>query len=479
MKKQSIWNKYLEKGQKSLTEDINTDILIIGAGITGLTTAYFLKDKDVTVIDKSSVGSGCTSKTTGKITYLQEQSLLNIIKTYDEATAYLYYLSQKEAIKILTNIIKENNIKCDLKESEGIIFTNNDKEINNIKKIEKFFDKYNIEYGLLTKLPINFPCKYGIKINDSYTFNPIKYLNQLMHILNINIYENTKANKIIKKDNYYLVETNKFKIKAKKVVVATHYPFFIKPFYAPFKTSVVKSYVISAVTDKNNFFNAITYNPTHSFRYYEDEKINFIYSSLNHPISKNLNIEKNYKTLIQQFKEHFNYEINYIWNNHDIMTNDYLPFIGKVNDNLYLATGYNKWGMTNGTIAGKIISDLINNKFNKFQNLFKLKRKLTFQKCNKNLYNNYLNSEALIKNKLNKNKKFYNKNPYITTINGEKVGIYIDDKKHVVSNVCPHMKCNLIFDNFNKTWVCPCHGSEYTLDGEIINGPSCNDIRKD
>ena len=118
MKKQSIWNKYLEKGQKSLTEDINTDILIIGAGITGLTTAYFLKDKDVTVIDKSSVGSGCTSKTTGKITYLQEQSLLNIIKTYDEATAYLYYLSQKEAIKILTNIIKENNIKCDLKESE-------------------------------------------------------------------------------------------------------------------------------------------------------------------------------------------------------------------------------------------------------------------------------------------------------------------------------------------------------------------------
>ena len=95
------------------------------------------------------------------------------------------------------------------------------------------------------------------------------------------------------------------------------------------------------------------------------------------------------------------------------------------------------------------------------------------------IYNNYLNSEALIKNKLNKNKKFYNKNPYITTINGEKVGIYIDDKEHVVSNVCPHMKCNLIFDNFNKTWVCPCHGSEYTLDGEIINGPSCYDIRKD
>ena len=154
------------------------------------------------------------------------------------------------------------------------------------------------------------------------------------------------------------------------------------------------------------------------------------------------------------------------------MTNDYLPYIGLVYDNLYISTGYNAWGMTNSHIGAQIISDLIQNKSNKYTKIFNPNR---FNKLNIINFpiSLFSNTKSIVENKIKKNKSWY-KNVYFKKTNGKEVGIYLDasGKKHIVYNKCPHLKCGLIFNEIEKTWDCPCHGSRFDIDGLSIEGPS-------
>ena len=175
----------------------------------------------------------------------------------------------------------------------------------------------------------------------------------------------------------------------------------------------------------------------------------------------------------------FGKDIEYFYHTHDIMTYDNLPFIGEVSKNLYIMTGFNKWGNTNGTIGGKLISDLILNKENIYQNIFNPKRNLSLDKIkNITLFNIRVSSRYII-NKINPHMSYYDDNVKIKMINGKRCGVYIDEnkKEHIVSNICPHMKCNLVFNYLDKTWDCPCHASRFDIDGNVINGPSVFDIK--
>ena len=160
--------------------------------------------------------------------------------------------------------------------------------------------------------------------------------------------------------------------------------------------------------------------------------------------------------------------------NQDIMSNDNLPLIGKVNNNnnLLIATSYNAWGITNATIAGKILSDLTLNKENKYDYLFSPREVNTTSIIN-SLIGSFHYAKAYIQTFTNKNIVTSNK-VKVVKINGKYHGIYFDEdnNKHIVSLTCPHMKCNLVFNNYEKTWDCPCHGSRFDIDGNIINGPS-------
>lgn len=160
----------------------------------------------------------------------------------------------------------------------------------------------------------------------------------------------------------------------------------------------------------------------------------------------------------------------------DIMTSDFLPYIGSINkeNTLLLATGYNTWGMTNGSLAGKIISDIILKKPNKYITLFDPKRALNLGKIINFPLILSSNAYAFFKSKLIRQKSWYSNNVKFKKINGENVAIYIDEnqKEHIVYSNCPHLKCGLIFNEVEKTWDCPCHGSRFDIDGKNIEGPS-------
>lgn len=189
------------------------------------------------------------------------------------------------------------------------------------------------------------------------------------------------------------------------------------------------------------------------------------------------NVKENFKPLLENLKK-IKLKPSYIWTNEDIITNDFLPYIGKIDDNLYIGTGYNTWGMTNGSLAGKIISDLILNKENKYKNIFNPRREMPISNIVNITYDLFSSTKPFVENKLVKNKAFYTKNIKFAKRNGKNIAIYIDDheKKHIVYNTCPHMKCSLIFNEVELTWDCPCHSSRFNLDGKCIKGPSKYDI---
>ena len=203
MKNKSIWSYYLNSNDiKEIDKDECVDIVIIGGGITGLSIAYsYLNDNyKVCLLEKNTIGSGITSKSTAKITYLQDGIYGKISKLRSDNDAKLYYESQKEAIDRILKIIDMHHIDCDLKKSDSYLFTI-EGNTKTIIKEEKLLTSFGCKIDNIDVLPDGLKVKRGIKCEDTYTFNPIKYLNGLKKIIKdkIPIYENSCVKKIIKK----------------------------------------------------------------------------------------------------------------------------------------------------------------------------------------------------------------------------------------------------------------------------------------
>ena len=480
MKRKSIWSDIKQrKVCDKLNSDIEVDVLIIGGGITGISTLYHLKDSKLKIclVEKNKICSGVTSKTTGKLTYLQE-NIYTKLKDYHGIEKTKKYLdSQKDAIEIVKDIVKKENIDCNLEQVSSYVFTND--LDSNIEKDIEVLKELNIDIKENYILPNGEHVINSFYVDDTYVFHPIKYLLSLKEKCqneNINIYENTKIVSINKEEDIFICETDSNIIKAKKVVVASHYPYFFKKIFMPLKSHIEKSYIEAYKVDKDYKFSSINIDKvTISTRYHFDKDIYKIYLTNSHNTSIKDNDIDNFTGILENKNNP-----EYIWSNKDIITLDMLPYIGSLNDenSFLIGTGYNTWGMTNGSLAGKILSDIILNKENEYIELFSPSRKI-----NKGTIINFpiaLGSTAysFIKSKLNKDKSWYTKCVKFEKRNGKNVAIYTDENniEHIVYNICPHLKCSLLFNETEKTWDCPCHGSRFDIDGKCIEGPSNYDI---
>lgn len=470
MKNISIWKDTVkEKHYPKLNENKQVDVLIIGGGITGVSTLYQLRNSDLSVmlVEQYKIAGSTSANNTGKLNFLQNDLLDKIRKSTNDETAKKYVESQQYAIRMITDVIKKEKIDCDLEKKDASLYTNKKSEIPKIKDLENFLESCNIK---TTKVKNNdlVKSKYMFTVSDTYTFHPIKYVYGLLKNNKFPIYENTSIKRIVKENDYYICMTDEYKIKAKYVVIASHYPYFNIPYVFPVKASLEKSY-LSASKHKEKPISLISYSkPTISMRDYKDH---LIYLSNSHSINKNINSEKNFGELQKKIKD-LKLKPDYLWSNIDIMTNDGLPYIGKLKDNIFIATGYNTWGLTNGPLAGQIIADLITEKDNKYIELFNPKR-FNLAQLLGILSNIYKNTSSFIKSYLIKSDKVI-----YTKKDNKKVMIYkYKEKEHVVNRKCPHFGCALTFNEVEKTWDCPCHGSRYDLDGNTIMSPSNHSIK--
>lgn len=475
----SLWGKDLDrKSLSSLEGKKCVDTLIIGGGIAGMTTLYYLKEySDVCLVDASLVGEGVTKNTTGKLTFLQNTIYSDLICNMNYDTAVSYLKSQKLAINLAKEMIEEENIHCYLEKVKSFVFTNKESEIKKLEQEKEFLESQGIKVEK-DHFPFSIPYLSSISVSDTYVFHPILYMNHLKKILKDKIYEYTKITKIKRKNGKYICYGNSLEITATKVIVACHYPFFFFPFCLPLKSHIEKSYIVARKVEKNPKVSAINVtNPSISVRFYEDERgIYEICLSSSHKTSKNQDDCKNFKNVKRIFTIKEEDKVS-MWSNVDIMTDDKLPYIGKVKKNLYVATGFNTWGMTNGILSGFLLSYAIKGEKMPFEDLFLVKRSNFYQV--KNFFPNFIGSAVSFIGSKKREKKWYKENLQFTKKNGKSIAIYNDKngKKHIVYTTCPHMGCSLLFNEQELTWDCPCHSSRFTIDGECIKGPSTKDIK--
>lgn len=490
----SLWLEDINlPNQKKLNNNISTDVCIIGAGITGITLGYKLKQENIPfiIIEKDKVASKSTGHTTAKITS-QHGLIYNYLEnaySLDFARDYLY--ANQEAIEDIYKIITKENIKCDFERKSSYIFTNDTTKVDNIKAEYNTLKKLGFNSELLDRVELPLKSLAAIKFNNQAQFTPTKYILALMNTFTENIYEYTCANKIYKNGTGFIIETNNGNnITCKKLVLATKYPIKDVPGFYFTKLYQETSYVIAIATDENidgMYINCDTPKISLRTTKYNNKNIILI-GGENNRTGEKINVFNKYDNLENIAKSLFNnYEVLFKWNTEDTISLDKIPYIGNFSNlykNCYVATGFNKWGMTTSNIAANIIFDSITGKKHKYAHVFNSTR-FNIIKNRKALGELVKESiKGLVGNKLKVKSVNYNnlENETGTVIkeNGKLIGIFKDNfgKIYKVNPKCTHLGCLLNFNRLDKTWDCSCHGSRYTYDGKIIYGPSSRDLEK-
>lgn len=488
----SYWKETVkETNYPSLNKQIETEVCVIGAGIAGIVTAYELtkQGKKVILVDKGRCTMGVTANTTAKITSQHGLFYKYLIDTFGIEDAKRYLEANEEAIETVKQIIDENNINCDFEYQDAYVYTNDELEINKIKDEVEAVNKLGLKAEYCTKTPLPFEVLAAIKFPKQAQFHIRKYLVSLLKILEnkgVSIYENSKVIDVQKEDKNYKVVTEQGNITAKYVVLTTHYPIINFPGYHFLKMYQDRSYVI-AIETKEKLFDGMyisSETPVISFRTIKDGNKRLLAVGGNdHKTGDNsTDLDECYVQLEKYIQKLYpDAKVKYKWSTQDCVSLDKVPYIGefsKLMPNVYMATGFKKWGMTSSHVAARIITDQIIGKENPYEKLFEATRFNPLK--NYKEFGNMLKQTAysLLINKIKIPKEKYDEiiegTGGVVEYNGEKVGIYKDENGRIyaIKPYCTHLGCELSWNNVEKTWDCPCHGSRFTYDGELINEPA-------
>lgn len=470
---ESIWSMETKLNtRKNLTNDIQVDTLVIGAGIAGILTAYLLQEQGIeaVIVDAKEICSGQTKNTSAKITSQHGIIYSKIEEYYGESYAQQYAKANEEAIAEYKRIINDNNIDCDFEEKDAVIYSKD--SLDQLLAEEKAAKKAGIDCYFTNDAKTPFEAKGALVFKNQGQFNPIKFIDAISK--DLTIYENTKATKIIGNT----VFTPHAKIHAKNIVIACHYPFINYPSLYFLRISSERSYVIAL---KNTGYNTDSMyigvdTDSISIRQYQDY---LLLGGGAHRTGSNSQTDI-FEQLSSRANRLFpNCKIVAKGSAQDCITLDHIPYIGRFsdNDNIYIATGFNKWGMTSSMVSAKIINSMICNKNCSYSDVFSPRR-----------FNIPASSEQIIKNTKETVKGFAShlKLTFKTAKdiapntaaeimhNGKIRGAYKDENENIfiVSLTCPHLKCKLKWNNTTRTWDCPCHGSRYSYLGELIDNPA-------
>jgi len=475
---ESVWSDSCKlKKREVLNKDIKTNTVIIGAGIAGILTGYMLKQNniDVVLIDADEMLSGNTKNTTAKITSQHDLIYDKLISEFGEEKARQYAKANELAIKKYKEIIKERNIDCDFEEQPAYVYSL--KEIDSIKKEVDAANRVGISAEFVQNTNLPFEVKGAVRFNNQAQFNPLKFLKDISK--DLKIYEDTRALEI--KEN--LVITNRGNISANHIVVATHYPIMNAPGYYFMKMHQERSYVI-ALENADNVDGMYIDKEKNgcSFRNYKDL---LLLGAIDQRTGENEEggsydkLRKIAKDLYPNSKE------KYHWSAQDCITIDHIPYIGRYSNstpNVYVATGFNKWGMTSSMVSAMIISDMILGKDNDFAEIFSPNRFDLSLSVNNIADDMITTAKNFIAQKVHipssHIEHIKNGHAGIVEYNGNKVGVYKNNegKEFIVTTKCPHLGCELKWNADELTWDCPCHGSRFDYEGKLIGSPAVKDL---
>ncbi|MCL2053265.1 MAG: FAD-dependent oxidoreductase [Oscillospiraceae bacterium] len=429
----SIWSESVKiNGFDKLKENIKTDVLIIGGGIAGILCAYFLNESGVDYIlaEGKNIGGGITKNTTAKITSQHGLLYDKLLKKlgYDKAKAYLD--SNQLALSKFIELSK--TYSCDFEEKSAFVYSLSDRKV--IEKEVAAVNKlgFNAEFAGDISLP--FDIAGAVKFENQAQFNPMKFIEGISKSLNI--YENTFVRELGK--NTAITDTAE--IKAEHIIIASHFPFLNKHGGYFLKMYQHRSYVIALENAAN--IDGMYLQETKNGMSFRNYKGFLLIGGGDHRTGKQ---GGNWNVLREFAKKHYpNSTEKYAWAAQDCMSLDNIPYIGrysKSTPNLYVATGFNKWGMTGSMVSAMLLTDMIAGRNSPYAEIFSPSRGMLKPQL-------LLNGITAAANLLSFSTKR-----------------------------CPHMGCALKWNKTERTWDCPCHGSRFEKDGTLIDNPATGGLK--
>lgn len=489
---ESAWQMKLPKFPK-LTRNTTCDVLVIGGGITGLTTAYLLSQagKRVCLLERDTIGSGDTYCTTAHLTYVTDLRLSEMAKLFGKQSAGLVWHGGAAAIDTIQEISRREDIDCEFRRIPGFLHASLEKDSDEHKSLNadcKLARELGFEASFVESAPV--VGRPATRFANVAKFHPLKYLAGIATAatkLGCQIFEHSEAMEFVEEPR--AVKVNGKQITCDYIVLATHVPLagktgLVNATLFQTKLAPYSSYVVGAKISSGDYPEASFWDTTEPYYYLRIDRTKTgayaIFGGLDHKTGQVDDMEQRYAKLEKMLCRLIpTAKVDRRWSGQVIETNDGLPYIGETADRQFAATGFAGNGMTFGTLAAIMATDAVLGRTNPWSDLFSVNRKKirggTWDYITENVdYPYYMLRDWLKGPEAEQTSQVKRGEGKLLRIEGRQVACSRDDtgELHAVSAVCTHMGCLVHWNSTEETWDCPCHGSRFEATGEVIGGPA-------
>jgi glycine/D-amino acid oxidase-like deaminating enzyme/nitrite reductase/ring-hydroxylating ferredoxin subunit len=481
---------------KKLAEDINVDAAIVGGGITGITSAYLLAKEGlkVALLEAGSILNGTTGHTTAKITAQHDLIYDEYLHHFGEEKSRLYYEANMSGLTFIKNTVNDYNIDCDFSEEDAYLYSVTYKCAEKIEQEYKAYEKLGINGELVKNIPFEIPTTAALVMKNQAQFHPLKYLAFLTKEfikLGGMIYEQTTAINIEEDKRSTILTRDGHKVNCNHTLICSHFPFYDGLGFYFSRMYAERSYVLGVKTEKE-FPGGMYLSVDETVRSLRSTTINgeklVLIGGESHKTGQGINPILHYNVL-ETFADDVLgiQEYLYRWSAQDLITLDKLPYIGRISakhPNILAATGYRKWGMTNGTAAALLMRDIVMETNNPYEELYSPSRFNSDPSIKNFIVQNADVAAHLIEGKLDltykKIDELKNDEGAVVRVNGKRAGAYKDLEGciHLVDTTCTHLGCEVEWNDGDRTWDCPCHGSRFSIDGNVVEGPALQSLKQ-
>jgi glycine/D-amino acid oxidase-like deaminating enzyme/nitrite reductase/ring-hydroxylating ferredoxin subunit len=471
------------------------DVIIVGGGITGISTALLLQKASIRtcVIESHHICFGTTSGTTAHLNTVMDTPYFKIQKNFGKEKAERVAQSAEKALHLIKSNISTYRINCGFENNEAYLFSANKEQTEELEQIGRACLEVNLDVDYVSNLPINLRFEKILEIRGQAKFHPVKYVHGLAAafeeaggvIIENNRVLNADENSEIK------IETEQGDYFADCLIYATHVPpgvNFLSARCAPYR-----SYAMAVSWDDHPYPDGLVYDMEDPYHYYRTQSINgskyFIIGGEDHKTGHDENPMNHFRNLESHVRANFHIdEIEYKWSSQYIESDDGLPYIGGFpgkNGKILVATGFGGNGMTYSSVAASVLKNILLNREDPLIKLYDPNRLKpiagfsSFVKENVDSLKHFI-SKFFPKEKLHELAGLAPGEAKLVNYEKHVLALYKDSdgELHALNPVCSHMKCTVTWNNAENTWDCPCHGARYDIDGKVVTGPADFNLEK-
>ncbi|MFI0354902.1 FAD-dependent oxidoreductase [Actinomadura sp. 9N407] len=490
---QSYWMASSEAtSYQAIEGDIEVDVAVVGGGIAGLATAWEATraGRTAVVIEADRIAAGVTGYTTGRLSSAHPWIYKPLRDSLGLDAARLYARSQQEAVEHVERIAAELGIDCDLERRPSHVYVESRDRVEALKAETDAVREVGLPASFVTETDLPYDVAGALRVEDQVQFHPRRYLTALAEDLvrrGGQVYERTRVVDVAEGSPHRLTTRNGATITARDVVIATLFP-IVEHALLSFRLTPLRELVIAAPIAEEDDPGAMyitRQENTRSVRtapYRDGQRLLLITGESFSP--GNHDVAEHHRLLVEWTREHFKVDaIDYWWSAQDLDTADKVPYVGRVADHLYVATGYARSGMSHGIMSGRLLAGLLTGDEPEWTHLYDPRRAHLEREARPVISAGMSTMRHFIEDRLRTPAGTLDDvrpgTGAVIRHDGHHCAAYREDDgtPHLLSARCTHLGCLVSFNGMEKVWECPCHGSRFAPDGAVLQGPATTGLR--